>query len=283
MAGILNFDVLTYLASALYDEGDLACLATCAQVCRLWHSVTRRFIFREIQISTAFCLATFEALLISDPSIGPLVSRLRIRPLVSGPAPAASAWIIGIPRILPTKLTKLRHIELVNLYENGRHCPTIFLHAFLTFTSVERLTVRDSTIVVNLLFAFICALPNLKHVTIGFLHPLLASIYPYPVQLLNPTFTTLDLHIGGAYPFGLGKVLDWLVERSVTSRLRSLSLDIYQGQVVDAGKYLRDHGELLEHLSLNIRPLNTEITPAEDEGSIVIAALDSWLMQSYSH
>lgn len=256
----LHFDVLYCIISDIHRGGDLATLVTCVQVCRLWHIVGRRLIFGELRVSTGTRLAQLENLLLVDPDIGPLVRKLRIHPRVPNDVPTASKWIIGIPRILPAKLINLRHIELVGLYESGRYCPDAFFRGFCRFTAVETLTVRDSTIVVNLLYAFIASLPNLKHISVGFMRPLIASVFPYPIQLLDPKFTSLDLNIGRAYLFGLKSLLDWITQTSAGITLRSLYLDVYEEQVADAGKFLSEGGQFLEHLSLDIRPLGTVTT-----------------------
>ena len=261
----LHLDVLHYILSDIHRGGDLATVTTCAQVCRLWHIVSRSLIFRELRVSTGIRLAQLEGLLLADSDIGPLVRKLQIHPRIPNDGPTASRWIIGIPRILPAKLINLRHIELVGLCESGRYCPDAFFRGFCGFTAVERLTVHDSTIVVNLLYAFIASLPNLKHVSVGFMRPLIASVFPYPVQLLDPKFTSLDLNIGIAYPSGLKSLLDWVTQTSAGITLRSLCLDIYEEQVADAGKFLSDSGQFLEHLSLNIRPLGTVPTNVSNE------------------
>ncbi|KAI0825505.1 hypothetical protein BC629DRAFT_3036 [Irpex lacteus] len=266
----LNSDVVDCVIGLIYQNDDFTTLTKCTQVCRLWHLLSRRFTLRTIQISTGRHLAEFEALLLVDSTIGPLVRKLRIQPYVSGALPSASTWITGIPRILPSKLTELQHIELVNLYETGRNCPNSFFHAFLGFGSVERLTVRDVNIGVTLLYAFIASLPKLKHVSVGLMRPLLASVFPYPIQFTEPTFTSLNLSVGGLAPFCLSRILGWLAQTVAGSSLRSLSIDVYDGQIADVGEYLLEYGGLLEHLSLNIRPFSIVTSFTDNPGEHIL-------------
>ncbi|KAI0734333.1 hypothetical protein BC629DRAFT_1628093 [Irpex lacteus] len=246
----LNSDVVDCIIRLIYRHDDFSTLTKCTQ------------------ISTGHHLAEFEALLLVDSSIGPLVRKLRIQPHLSGAVPSASTWITGIPRILPSKLTELQHIELVNIYETGRNCPNSFFHAFLGFVSVERLTVRDVTMGVNLLYAFIASLPKLRHVSVGPMRPLLASVFPYPIQFLEPTFTSLSLSVGALAPFCLSRILGWLAQTVAGSSLRSLSIDVHDGQIADVGEYLLEYGGLLEHLSLNIRPFSSTTSSLDDPVAI---------------
>ncbi|KAI0698878.1 hypothetical protein BC835DRAFT_1412889 [Cytidiella melzeri] len=250
----LNFDIIRIVIDYAYHGENTVALVSCAQVCRQWHIASRRFIFRNVRLSTGTLLTEFETLLIADPDIGMLVQTLHIQPRVTGTFPTAASWVAAIPRVLPAKLNRLKHIELVHLCENGTYCNTRFFRACDAFSSVDRLTIRDSTLGLNLLYAFASSLPSLKHLSVGFIVPPIASAYPYPEQLLDPRFSTLTLDIGQLYPLGLPSILGWLAKSTARQTLRSLDIHVHAEQVSDLGMFLQRHGALLEDLSLTITP-----------------------------
>lgn len=142
---------------------------------------------------------------------------------------------------------------MVNLYERGGHCHTAFFTGCTAFTSVEKLTLRNSVIELHLIYAFACALPGLTHLVVGNIRPTVAAFYPYPPQLGDPRLVSVSLDVGPMYRNALKRILGWLKLTASTRTLRSVSFTARPPEVSDIGIYFAEHGALLEEVSVDIR------------------------------
>lgn len=252
----MPFDIIIMITTLAYGDNDTFTLKNCAMVNSEWHIAARSLIFHRVKITTAALLTELEALLNVSSDIGPIIHTLVVQPRVAGPASLPSPWLARISQVLPLKLTRLRHLDLINLHELGDHCHAHFFTACTRFTSVDKLVIRDSVIEMHLLYAFVCAFPNLTQLVVGALRPLIAAFFPYPPQIVHPRLISLTINIGPTYRGALTQVLTWLKRTPSTMTLRTLTLVVQASEVSTVGKYIEEHGALLENLSLRF-PTNS--------------------------
>lgn len=255
----IPFDIVSIIVQLAHDKYGSSTLQACAQLSRIFRIASRPSIFRKVKLATGDELIALDALLSSDPAIGAYVGSLVIQPRTAQSTSSPATWLSDIPRVLPSRLQSLQCLELTNLREMGDNCDDAFFAACAAFTSVETMVFRDSVIELHLLYAFACAFPNLAHLTVGNLRPILASIWPYPLQLVDLKLTSVTLDVGDLYRNALQSILVWLGQTATANTLRSLTVTFGPSEVPDVGLFLEKHGAVVQQLSLRIRgPPDTE-------------------------
>ena len=241
-------DILKYISSA----SDTKTLRACSLVCHVWWYLSRPYIFHTVTITVHARLIELEDLLDRERAIGLYVRSLTIRPEV-GPVSTPSPWLESIVVRLPGMLPNLRTIQLIKLYDFGDYITEGFIQGFTSFTSVVNLAFDNCSLSLPLVFAVASALPDLRHLRIGFIMPLhlLPGTDTLP-RIHSPKLHSLHLDIGEMYPYGMQEITGWIMDCPSRHSLRSLRICAIPVNMGPAGKFIEDLGPQLNELDLKL-------------------------------
>lgn len=247
----LPFDILDAVIKRTEDKSTLS---ACSQVSRLWRQASRPQVFRQVKITDGDRLAAFEGLLDSDPDIGGFVRELVLRPYhpPDEEIPLPTPWIARFPAILPSRLTKVVTMQLVQIYDYGEFLDHDFFPKLAGFTSVERLVVKDCFLVQHFIISLISSFSNLRHLHIGPCRPTANILHEPPLLLYQPHLISLKLEVGNKYPGFLQRILEWVLQPPSRTSLRSFSVVVHMMDAEAVGNLLRKIGNTLEELEIRL-------------------------------
>ncbi len=247
---LLPFELLVSVLEMAFDDKESVTLQNCAFVCQAWRDVARPYIFRKIKITDESLLVAFEALINADSTVGMLVRKLIIQPRTQERTP--SSWISGFSAVLPSHLTRLQTIQLVDLYDFGEYCDEGFFLAFSGFASVDRLILCHCSLDLHLIYSCASALAGLHHLHIGPTSPLPSLLSDPPPQLHSPHLVSITLDLGVMYPMALQEVLEWIMASPSKETLRSFRVTTRIAEAATVGNFIRELGELIQDLDLHL-------------------------------
>lgn len=261
-----------------YGGVDGQTVASCALVCQTWRAVSRPYVFDQVKISSDERLTAFEDLVERDDAVGPYIRTLIVRPSVDL-ATVPSPWVGRFAKRLPAKLTRLRAIELICIFDLGDAFENGLVNEFSRFVSADRLTLDQCALNLTLVYPLAAALPGLRHLHLGNIMPI-PYVLPNPPEQLYPLqLTSAGLDVGGVYPYGLREVVSWIQGSPSRHTLRFVTLVARIGTTSSAGRILSELGHQLEELDLRLEITFPATVEAESGSCLSLqtgASLISW-------
>lgn len=258
MAALHIQHIVEDIISLTADFTNASTLTACALVCSTWRDCSRRYVLRQVKLSSEARLVELTELLDRDHTVHTFIHILVVQPTTTTPF-IASPWVLHVPHILAPKLHRVHTIHFDGLFGA---IGTPFVEALAAFASVNRLILSNNNVDLPGLAAIAAALPNLRH------------LYIRPAQPRDLDFTTarkihlpelFSLHIdaGEVETFAVTEFLGWLTGTPSFLSLRSLRLEINFSDAEGVGRFLESVGPRLEELELKLEMVAPTVLEAE--------------------
>lgn len=202
-------------------------VSRCSYVSKMWNELALPHIFRIVM----FCLdatdtKSFLDLISAKPMIGHAVRELAL--LSPDPEDDDIPLYLCTPIIHETmtmlvgKMSRLRVLYLISIYETGEHSPPELFRNLSTFHNIERVEILGCRFPPSLLQAYVSAFPGLRSLVLNDseeekkdLLPFRSQVHPLPIERLRIRRLSQP-------PL----VLSWLASSNSKMTLRNLRLDV---------------------------------------------------------
>lgn len=251
MSTLRNPHIIDEVISIAHEFPDPSTIAACALVSSTWREFARRFVLRQIRLSSEIRLSELTELLDRDHSTRALVHVLIIQSAEYLPS-TSSPWAATFPQTLSSKLPSLHTIRLTGLIDFADVFGEPFIAALSQFTTVESLFISHRVVALTYITAIASALPHLRHLHIDLAQPF-ASGSPALTKIYKPRLLSLGILVAsGIETYAVTEVLTWMSSTPSSWSLRSLRLGVNFADAEETGRILNNVGSRLTELELTL-------------------------------
>ncbi len=265
----LPIELCEYIIDFLWDDIDAL------EACALTHPVLGvRCDYRVDEISRDTCLedevglARLSKDLLASAAYSRYFGTIKIR------VPGHSSWCYTVPLRLASRLTQLKQLELIGVFDSQKTHPSLSKH-FGLFRSVTVIRLAECTFAAFADFArFIMSFPNLSTLDIVDVDWNQYVVLPHILgksrtKKFHPKEIYIDLSIGRqGY---LAQLFDWLVTTPATKSAVTLYIEIrFAEDFASLAKYIKAAEEALIQLRVHTHPGMMEAAHLSGEPVVVI-------------
>lgn len=246
-------EIFEYIIHHIVDmlDNDGGALFSCTQVCRSWYHVTLRFNCRYLIIKPGEC-QRFCELMDGNPLISHFTREIIfMEHSYDDEKPNVDPWVNDTLKMFEGRLPNIEAMMFMSMHETGE-ISTVELFANLAkYTGVKRLEMVGCSAPFPLIFAYICAFPNLETLNLKGIYDLPHEPNRFKLKLDYPKPSLKALRIRDV-PYFKWVLLGWLTDSPSMDTLEWVVIEVTGWVPGLAEKFLRNLGPALTNLDIQI-------------------------------
>lgn len=243
--------IVAYIVD-MKDEGGDTCIS-CAQVCRSWYNVILKHTFRYLIITPGKC-QQFCNLLDANPMIAQVTREVIFsgHPLFNiCMRPNMVPWVDDALKMLEGRLPNVEAMRFACMHETGEISSLELFANLAKYSGVKRLEMVGHIAPLPLIFAYICAFPNLECLNLSAIEefPHVPNLFKLKLDYPKPALKALRIK---GVPFNTRVLLEWIAGTPSKDTLERVTLAIAGWSPGIAQTFLHKLGPALIYLDIKI-------------------------------